>query len=160
MATAKGKSAFAFVKDFLERHPSSTFAEVAEAGAAKGHKIWPIVYGRAQLLLGQAGPKSAKSKKKAAGKKTAKRPVGRPRKSAAEASTSTGRRGPGRPRKSATSASAPAGRRGPGRPRKSELSGGAADAVQSLIAHVRELEAERDDLRAKLDEVRSVIGNA
>ncbi len=85
MATDKGKAAFAFVKKYLEKKPGAPFAEVSTAGEKKGHKIWPIVYGRAQLLLGQAG--DSESRAKAASRKAA---VARP---------TTGRRGPGRPRK-------------------------------------------------------------
>ncbi len=130
MATDKGKAAFAFVKKYLEKKPGAPFAEVSKAAEKKGHKVWPIVYGRAQLLLGQAGdPKS---------KGSAGRKAGRSAKKVATTGATTGRRGPGRPRKSAP--------------------GGSSEAVESLISHIRELEQERDDLREKLAQVRDLVG--
>ena len=130
MATDKGKAAFAFVKKYLEKKPGAPFAEVSKAAEKKGHKVWPIVYGRAQLLLGQAGdPKP----KKAAGNK-----AGRGAKRLASPLSATGRRGPGRPRKA--------------------VSGAPSDAVESLIIHIRELEQERDELRHKLAQVRDLVG--
>ena len=88
MANDKGKNAFAFVKDYLTKKKGAPFAEVAEAAKAEGHKVYPIVYGRAQLLLGHV-----KAGKKAAKKTAVKRGPGRPPKSAA-ARAMPARRGP------------------------------------------------------------------
>ena len=132
MANDKGKNAFAFVKDYLTKKKGAPFAEVAEAAKAAGHKVYPIVYGRAQLLLGHV-----KAGKKAA-KKTAVK------------------RGPGRPPKSATARAMPA-RRGPGRPPKA--ASGNLGGLDGLVAHVRGLERERDQLRATIEKLRGLLDN-
>ncbi len=130
MASEQGKAAFAFVKKYLEKKPGAPFAEVSKVAEKKGHKVWPIVYGRAQLLLGQAGDPKSK--------------------------TTTRRKSKAGAKKAAASRAVP-GRRGPGRPRKvrpADPSG----AVNSLIEHIRDLEQERDDLREKLAQVRELVG--
>ncbi len=132
MAYDKGKNAFAFVKDYLTKKKDASFAEVAEAAKAAGHKVYPIVYGRAQLLLGHV-----KAGKKAA-KKTAVK------------------RGPGRPPKSAAARAMPA-RRGPGRPPKA--ASGDLGGLDGLVAHVRGLERERDQLRATIEKLRGLLDN-
>ena len=132
MANDKGKNAFAFVKDYLTKKKGAPFAEVAEAAKAEGHKVYPIVYGRAQLLLGHV-----KAGKKAA-KKTAVK------------------RGPGRPPKSAAARAMPA-RRGPGRPPKA--ASGDLGGLDGLVAHVRGLERERDQLRATIEKLRGLLDN-
>lgn len=132
MANDKGKNAFAFVKDYLTKKKGAPFAEVAEAAKAEGHKVYPIVYGRAQLLLGHV-----KAGKKAA-KKTAVK------------------RGPGRPPKSAAARAMPA-RRGPGRPPKA--ASGNLGGLDGLVAHVRGLERERDQLRATIEKLRGLLDN-
>ncbi|MBI5849911.1 MAG: hypothetical protein HZB39_02560 [Planctomycetes bacterium] len=129
MASPQGKAAFAFVKDYLTKKKGAPFAEVAAAAKAKGHKVYPIVYGRAQLLLGHTKAKSGAKK-----------------------SAGTGRK-PGRPKGSKNKVPA---RRGPGRPAKSaSLSG-----IDSIVAHIRSVERERDQLRATLEKLRGVLGGA
>ena len=130
MANDQGKNAFAFVKDYLSKKKDASFSEVAEAAKAAGHKVYPIVYGRAQLLLGHV-----KAGKKAAKKTAAKR-------------------GPGRPAKKVASRAMPA-RRGPGRPRKAAAAN--VGGLEGLVAHVRGLERERDRLRATIEKLRGLI---
>ena len=144
MATQKGKDAFAFVKEFLNKNKKASFAEVRDAGKAAGHKIYPIVYGRAQLLLGHVtagkkspagtgGKRAAKSATKKTGKKTARQAV--------------------------QSMSAPViGKRGPGRPPKAAASSGLG-GLDALIQHVRGLERERDQLRSTIEKLRSILGS-
>lgn len=52
MATKQGKLAFAFLTAYLAKHRKATFAEASEAAKQHGHKIWPISYGRAQVVTG------------------------------------------------------------------------------------------------------------
>lgn len=134
MANQKGKDAFAFVKDYLAAHKGAPFAEVRDAAKAKGHKIYPIVYGRAQLLLGHVKTKPA-SKAKAAAKKAAK--VGRP--PAAVAAPAVVRRGPGRPPKAKPSAG---------------LVG-----IEGIVQHVRNLERERAQLLSVIGKLRDVLAS-
>jgi hypothetical protein len=54
-----------------KKNPYVAYADVAAAAKAKGHKVYPIVFGRAKLLLGLVKAKPAK-KAKAAAKKAAK----------------------------------------------------------------------------------------
>ena len=134
MATKKGIDAFAFVKDFLTSHTTASFAEVRDAAKAAGHKVFPIVYGRAKLLLGQVGVKPA-TKKKAAARKAAKKAA----------------------KTAATSAAVGAVRRGPGRPRKVPVVLSGLSGLDAVIAHVRELERERNQLRATVEKLRGVL---
>ena len=85
--TQTGSSAFELILSFLRKKRGASFAEVRDAAAKKGHKIYPISYGRAQSLLGivKSSPrgqgKSAKQQRKAAGVRKGRGP-GRPRKDA------------------------------------------------------------------------------
>jgi len=73
-----------FIVDNLKSNRNAKYADVAAAAAKKKLKIWPIMWGRAQALLGivKSAPrgqgKMALAKRAAAGK----RGPGRPRKSA------------------------------------------------------------------------------
>jgi hypothetical protein len=136
MANQKGKDAFAFVKDYLAAHKGAPFAEVRDAAKAKGHKIYPIVYGRAQLLLGHVKSKPA-GKAKPGPKKAAK--VGRPPAAAAVAAPAVVRRGPGRPPKAKPSAG---------------LVG-----IEGVVQHVRNLERERDQLLSVIGKLRDVLAS-
>ncbi|KAA3636073.1 MAG: hypothetical protein DWP92_10125 [Armatimonadetes bacterium] len=90
--------AFDFLVKFMKRRPKAIYADAAAAAKRSRLKIYPVMWGRAQLLLGRvkAGKGKLKAKMKAAARKTkatrkkvTKKRVGRPR-------------GPGRPRKSAS----------------------------------------------------------
>lgn len=96
-AAAKAPNpAFAFLIAFMKKRPKAVYADAAAAAAKAGHKIYPIMWGRAQVVLGRVASKprgtgkTAVARKKAATRatppKAAKRPVGRPRKNAAAAS--------------------------------------------------------------------------
>jgi hypothetical protein len=116
-----------FVVDHLRAVKDAPYKEIAEAAAKKGLKLVPIVYGRARAALGLAKKGNVK----------AKRGPGRPKGL---------RRGPGRPKRSNNKFSG----RGPGRP-KASLNG-----LDSVIAHVRELEREVADLRARMAKIAAV----
>ena len=132
MANQKGKDAFAFVKDYLSAHKGAPFADVRDAAKAKGHKVYPIVYGRAQLLLGHVRAKPA-TKAKAAAKKAAKAAAAAAPKPAVAGVV---RRGPGRPPKA----------------KASPLSG-----IDGIVQHIKSVERERDQLRATLEKLRGVL---
>ncbi|MFN3243156.1 MAG: hypothetical protein ACE37K_16770 [Planctomycetota bacterium] len=90
MAAKKANPGFAFILEFLKKNPKATYQEMAAAAAKKKLKVFPIMWGRAQAMLGivkqapRGKGKAAKAKAvKAAG--VAKRGPGRPRKAAAPA---------------------------------------------------------------------------
>lgn len=83
-ADKKPSPAMEFLVAALKKDPKVSYADVKTAAAKKGLTLYPIMYGRAQALLGLVKVSPRGSKKK--------RGPGRPPK--------LGRRGPGRPRKS------------------------------------------------------------
>jgi hypothetical protein len=128
MTTNGGNPAFDFVCGMLKKNPYVAYADVAAAAKAKGHKVHPIVFGRAKLLLGLVKANPAK-KAKAAAKKPAAT-------AAAPVANGVVRRGPGRPPK----------------PKAVAFSG-----VEGFVAHVKDLERTRDQLRATIEKLRSVL---
>lgn len=84
MAAKKQNPAMDFIVDSLKSDRSAKYSDIAAAAAKKRLKIYPIMFGRAQALLG-----IVKSAKRGQGKAAqAKKGVAAPAK-----------RGPGRPRK-------------------------------------------------------------
>jgi hypothetical protein len=143
MAAKKANPAFELVVNHLKKHPDAPYADVKAAATKAGHTVYPIVYGRAKALLGlvESVPRgSGKAKRKAAA-------------SAGAPAASPKRRG--RPRKEASTSSAPKRR---GRPKKSTSPApAAAGTVDSVLGAVRAMEAERDQLRAALIQIRDLI---
>ena len=131
MAAKKKSSAFEFVVERLKRKPKATYQEIAQAAEKKKLKIYPILYGRAQALLGIVKSRP-KGKGKAAKKKAAR----------------------GRP---PTRAAAKRGRRGPGRPRKTDS---ALESLDSLIGGLKDVQRDRDTLRGALEKIRNIIDGA
>ena len=130
MATKKNSEGLAFLVDILKSKPSTPYAEAADAAKKKGQTVWPIMYGKAKLMLGhvKAGSGAAKAKARA-----------------------TGKRGPGRPPK----ALGPI-RRGPGRPRKAA----STNSLDGFVAAVRSSQQDLNRLRSVLSKVRELIGSA
>jgi hypothetical protein len=99
MAAKKSNPAMDFIVDSLKSNRSAAYKDIAEAAAKKKMKIYPIMFGRAQALLGivKAAPrgqgKVAKAKAALAAPAAPAAPV---------------KRGPGRPRKNPVVAAAPA----------------------------------------------------
>lgn len=67
--------------DFMQKNPNAVYADAAAAATKAGHKIFPIMWGRAGVMLGRVKQKARGEGKKA--KAVAKRGPGRPRKDAA-----------------------------------------------------------------------------
>ncbi len=81
------KPAMKFVVDYLTKKKTAEYSEVQAAAAARGYKIWPILYGRAQTMLG-----INKGKKRGAAKKPG-RPAGSGRRAGTRTAPATrGRR--------------------------------------------------------------------
>jgi len=92
MAAKKANPGFDFIIAALKKDPKATYKDIAAAAGKKKLKVFPIMFGRAQAMLGivkQAKRGDGKAKKakaaKAAKAAPAKRGPGRPRKNAAPA---------------------------------------------------------------------------
>ena len=91
MAAKKTNPGFDFIVAALKKNPKATYKDIAAAAAKKKLKVFPIMFGRAQAMLGivkqakRGKGKAAKAKAKAKAVKAtpAKRGPGRPRKNAA-----------------------------------------------------------------------------
>jgi len=90
MAAKKHSEGLAFLVDVLKNKPSTPYAEAAEAAKKKGLTVWPIMFGKAKLMLGHVKAGSGAAKR---AKSMTKRGPGRPPKAAIAV-----KRGPGRPR--------------------------------------------------------------
>lgn len=85
---AKKNPAMDFIVDQLKKNRNAAYRDIHEAAKKRGYDIYPIMYGRAQAMLGIVKVAPRGQGKKAAAT-TARRP-GRP----------PGKRGPGRPPRS------------------------------------------------------------
>ncbi len=77
-----------FIVDFLKQSKSASYAEVRDAAAAKKIDIYPIMYGRAQAMLGLVESKP-RGQGKVALAKAEKRGPGRPPKAAGTTSSAS-----------------------------------------------------------------------
>lgn len=132
MAGKKPNPAMDFIVAQLKRNPKVSYADIKERATKKRLTIYPVMYGRAKLLLGMVSV----SKRRSGKKKASKRGPGRPRKV-------TGR-GPGRPRKTGSR----------GRPRSASAQ---ITAVQDLVATVEKHARENADMRDALIKIRALI---
>lgn len=118
-----------FVVEKLRADRNVTYRDVADAAEKRGLKLVPIVFGRAKLALGMVK----------AGQGQAKR----------RAKESSGR-GPGRP---------PGKGRKPGRPAGPGRAETKLDGFEGIVTHVRGLEREAADLRARLSRIADLAAN-
>ncbi len=88
-AKKKNTEGLAFLVEALKKDKNIVYADAAAAAKKKGLEVWPIMFGKAKLMLGHVKAGSGAAKKKAA------RGPGRPPKV-------EGKRGPGRPPKAAS----------------------------------------------------------
>jgi hypothetical protein len=124
MAAKKNTEGLSFIVETLKHRKAATYAEIKEAADKKGLTIWPVMFGRAQALLGHV--------------KVAKRGTGKhAQASAAKAGRPMpempARRGPGRPRKNplpASNGESPRGRK----PDASSKSGQVRELLKSGMA--------------------------
>jgi hypothetical protein len=186
MASAKPPSpALEFLVDSLKRNPKAVYADLKAKADEKKLKVFPVMFGRAKLLLGLV-----KAAKRGTGKfaqaSAAKRAT------AAPPSAGTGRRGrqpdanskSGKIRellgtgmsasdiakrlgcttalvynvKARMAGGGPAKRRGPGRPPKVASMG--MSGLDGILTAVKNSERERAQMRAALEKIQSVIAGA
>ena len=139
MAASKSNPAMEFIVDSLKSNSSAAYKDIAEAAAKKKLKIYPIMFGRAQALLGivKAAPRGQGKAAKAAKAKAAK--------SAAPAAAA------------APSLLAPV-KRGPGRPRKNPLPAPAFDGtLEGIVAAVKGSEQAKARYHAALSKIQAIL---
>ncbi len=135
MAAKKDTSAMDFIIASLKKNKKASYAEIKAAADEKKLAIYPIMYGRAQALLGyvpmkpRGQGKAAKAAKAAAAPAVAGAPV---------------KRGPGRPPKSSYAT-----------PASMDLS-----SLDSIISAVRSSEAAKARYRTALEKIQSILGDA
>ena len=88
MAAKKANPGFEFIVSALKKNPKATYKDIAAAAAKKKMKLFPVMFGRAQAMLGIV-KQAARGKGKAAKAKASK----------AKILSAPAKRGPGRPRK-------------------------------------------------------------
>lgn len=185
MAAKKPSPAMDFLVSALKRNPKAAYADLKQKADAKKLKLYPIMYGRAQALLG-----IVKSAKRGSGK-AAKATAAKKAKAAGTAKSGTKSRGrqidpsskSGRIRALLSSGmsageiakkvgattglvyavksnmgkgKATASKRGPGRPRKTAASTG-MDGLEGILAAVKNSERDRAEMRAALEKIQGVI---
>jgi hypothetical protein len=139
MAASKSNPAMEFIVESLNSNRSAAYKDIAEAAAKKKLKIYPIMFGRAQALLGivKAAPRGQGKAAKAAKAKAAK--------TAAPAAAA------------APSLLAPV-KRGPGRPRKNPLPAPAFDGtLEGIVAAVKGSEQAKARYHAALSKIQAIL---
>jgi hypothetical protein len=63
---ATGKPTMDFLLDYMRKHPDCAFADARAAAAEAGYTVYPINWGRAQVLLGRVKPGQGKAAAKKA----------------------------------------------------------------------------------------------
>lgn len=143
MAAKKDTSAMDFILASLKKNKKATYAEVKAAAEEKGLVIYPIMYGRAQALLGYVKMK----------------PRGQGKAAVAKAAKAAG----SEPVVAAAAAPAPV-KRGPGRPPKVAKvnTGGGIDvsSLDGIISAVRSSEQAKTRYRGALEKIQSILGEA
>lgn len=143
MAASKSNPAMEFIVDSLKSDRSAAYKDIAEAAAKKKLKIYPIMFGRAQALLGivKAAPRGQGKAAKAAKAKAAKAAA------------------PAAPAEAAPALLAPV-KRGPGRPRKNPLPAPAFDGtLEGIVAAVKGSEQAKARYHAALSKIQAILAD-
>lgn len=123
-----------FIVESLKSNRDAKYADIQAAAAKKKLKIYPIMFGRAQTLVGivKAAPrgqgKAARAKAKAKAVAAGAAPV----------------------------AAMP--KRGPGRPRKQAAAG--FDSLEGIVNAVKSSEQAKNRYRAALERIQSILADA
>lgn len=130
MAAKKANPGFEFIVAALKKNPKATYKDITTAAAKKKLKLFPVMFGRAQAMLGIV-KQAARGKGKAAKAKA---------KARAKALPTPVKRGPGRPRKNA----APS------------IDG----SLESIVSAVKSSEQAKARYRSALEKIHSIISDA
>ena len=131
MAAKKANPGFEFIVAALKKNPKATYKDISAAAAKKKMKLFPVMFGRAQAMLGIV-KQAARGKGKAAKAKA--------KASKAKVLATPAKRGPGRPRKNA----APS------------FDG----SLESIVAAVKSSEQAKARYRGALEKIHSIISDA
>jgi len=119
-----------FIVEYLKKNKKASYADVRDAAAARKIEVYPIMYGRAQALLGLVTT----------------RPRGQGKAALAKAGLV------------AAAAAAAAARRGPGRPARSAPVD--TGSLEGIIAAVKNSEQAKSRYRTALERIQSILGEA
>jgi hypothetical protein len=133
MAAKKKNPAMDFIVETLKSNRNAKYSDIAAAAAKKRMKIYPIMFGRAQALLG-----IVKSSPRGQGK-------------AARAKQKTA--------KSNASNATPGVKRGPGRPRKVAVAG-FDGTLEGIVSAVKSSEQSRARYRSALEKIQAILADA
>lgn len=183
MAAKKPSPAMDLLVSALKSNPKATYADLKAKADAKSLKLYPIMFGRAQALLGivksakRGSGKAAKAtaaKKARAGKKTTGRQADTSSKSAqVRQLLATGMSATAIAKKVGCTPglvyvvksnmgkgkSKPTGKRGPGRPRKAPPTA-SMNGLEGILAAVKDSERDRVAMRAALEKIRDLVSSA
>lgn len=134
MAAKKVSPAMEFIVEQLKKNRKIGYAEIKEAAEAKKLKVFPIMFGRAQALLGIV-KMSPRGQGKAARAKAAV---------ASPEVLGVVKRGPGRPRKNPIAVT-------------SSID---TSSLDGIIAAVRSSEQAKARYRAALEKIQTILGSA
>jgi len=130
MAAKKASPAMEFIVEYLKKNKKASYADVRAAAEAKKIQVYPIMYGRAQALLGLVTT----------------RPRGQGKAALAKAVQIPGQ------------IPVPGSRRDPGRPaRGSSVDAG---ALEGIIAAVKNSEQAKSRYRQALERIQTILGEA
>ena len=174
MATKKPQSpAMEFLVDSLKKNRKASYADLKAKADEKKLKLFPIMFGRAQAMLGivksakRGTGKFAKASAAAKAGKAGSRASGSSKSDEVRALLATGMSAADIAKKVGCSAPlvytikssmGKAGKRGPGRPRKVATPG--LDGLAGIIDAVKNTERERAQLRASLEKIQAVLADA
>ena len=158
-----------FLVDQLTKNRKAVYADIKAKADEKKLKLFPIMFGRAQAMLGIV--KSAKRGTGKAARASAAARGGRPVDSSSKSGQIRALLGSGMSAAeiakkvgcsvqlvhNVKSASGKSARRGPGRPRKNPGSG--LDGLDGILAAVKNTERERSQMRGALERIQGIIGN-
>ncbi len=134
MAAKKASPAMDFIVEFLKKNKQASYAEIRAAAEGQQIAVYPIMYGRAQALLGLVASKPRGQGKAALAK------AGKVEAAKAEA---VEKRGPGRPAKTA-----------------SAFDAGSLSSLEGIIAAVKNSEQARTRYRNALEKIQQILGSA
>lgn len=123
-----------FIVDSLKSNRGAKYADIADAAAKKKLKVYPIMFGRAQALLGIV--------------KQAPRGQGKLARARAAKAGAPVKRGPGRPPKVSGGASSGA------------VSGAFAGTIEGIVAAVKGNEQAKARYRAALERIQAILADA
>ena len=163
--------AMEFIVDALKKNRKAAYADLKAKADEKKLEVFPIMFGRAQAMLGIV--KSAKrgtgkvAKASASARKATGKADGSSKSAQVRSLLATGMKAADIAKKVGCSvplvymmksAMGKAGKRGPGRPRSVSTAG--MDGLDGIVAAVKNNERERAQLRGALERIQGIIGEA